>query len=91
MTHLICAKTFCNLLNAADKVLMGAALGRRAMLVNQLEWAKPFNPHPTDIRCIAASDGHEITLVGETGWLEGNPHSQEEHVTEADMAVRHEA
>ncbi len=46
---------------------MGAALGRITMLSNSVGVGKQPRPHPTEVYGIAATDGHEIKLVGETG------------------------
>jgi hypothetical protein len=34
---------------------------------NRPSLAKQWRPNPAEVRCIAATDGHEIKLAGETG------------------------
>jgi hypothetical protein len=48
-------------------IILGAALGRIAMLDNPARTGKQFCPHRTDVHRIASMNGHEIKLVRETG------------------------
>jgi hypothetical protein len=47
--------------------VLGAALGRIAILDKPVRTGKRFCPHRTDVHRIASMSGHEIKLVRETG------------------------
>ena len=45
-------------------------------------------PNPTEVCGIAATDGHEKSLLGKRARLESESHTQDEYVTEVDKARR---
>ena len=48
-------------------VVLGAALGRIAMLDKPVRTGKQFCPYRTDVLRIATMNGHRVKLVRETG------------------------
>ena len=66
----------------------GAALGRIAMLDKPARVGKQLCPNSTDAHRIATMSGHEKSLLRKRARLESESHTQDEHVTEADMVRR---
>jgi len=48
-------------------IVLGAALGRIAMLDDPARTGKQFCPHRTDVLRFATMNGHRVKLVRETG------------------------
>jgi hypothetical protein len=48
-------------------IILGAALGRIAMLDDPARTGKQFCPHRTDVLRFATMNGHRVKLVRETG------------------------